>query len=130
MSNILIILSLLGLIISVYALYVETRIKRNASYKPMCDLGNNVSCTRNFRSSDANVFFLKNSVLGIGFYILLIVLAYMNFQNYIFYLAIPAFFFNLYLTYASIIRLKNFCLVCIFTYIIVILILTFSYLEI
>ena len=36
----------LGILVSVYALYVETRKHRDKTYKAVCDLGENMSCSR------------------------------------------------------------------------------------
>ena len=36
----------LGILVSVYALYVETRKHRDHTYKAACDLGENMSCSR------------------------------------------------------------------------------------
>ncbi len=130
MSTLLLILSLIGLLISVYTLATERKLAKNKYYKPLCDINDKISCTKNFKSSDAKIFFIPNSLLGIFFFIIITVFTFFNYYNYIFYLSIPAFLFNIYLAYASHIKLKNFCLVCTFTYLIVISILIISYLKI
>jgi len=130
MLILLFILSLIGLLISVYTFASERKLAKNKYYKPLCDINDKISCTKNFKSSDAKIFFISNSLLGIFFFIIITILVFLNYYNYIFYLSIPAFLFNIYLAYASYIKLKNFCLVCTSTYLIVILILIFSYLKI
>ena len=36
----------LGILVSVYALYVEVRKHKDSKYKAACDLGENMSCSR------------------------------------------------------------------------------------
>ena len=126
-STILIIFASIGLLVSIYAFYVEKKLEKNRNYKPLCDIADKVSCSKNFISLDASIFGIKNSILGITFYILIIILAYLNLINYLFYISIPAFILTIYLAYSSFIKLKNFCLVCTLIYIINILITLISY---
>ncbi len=129
MVEIIAILALMGILLSFYALYIEKKLEKNKNYKPVCDLSDKFSCSKNFTSRDAKIFFIPNSLLGILFYLIIMILAIFNLNSYIFYIAIPAFLFNIYLAYASYIKLKNFCLICTLTYLIVILILILSYLK-
>ena len=42
-----IIFNIIGLLLAIYALYVETRVETDPSYKPICDLDpNRISCTK------------------------------------------------------------------------------------
>lgn len=43
-----------GILVSVYALYVETRKHKDSGYKAACDLGENMSCSRVLTSRLAN----------------------------------------------------------------------------
>ena len=43
-----------GILVSVYALYVETRKHKDSRYKAACDLGENMSCSRVLTSRLAN----------------------------------------------------------------------------
>ena len=124
----LIILSAIGIILSIYALYVERKAKANAKYKAICDLSDRMSCSNAFRSDYGKVFFgIPNSAIGILAYLILLVLAILNINDYIFYLSIPAVLATIYLAYALFIKLENTCLVCIGIYATNILLFTFSY---
>ncbi len=123
-------LSAIGLLLSIYALYIEIKLSRNKKYKPLCDLSDKISCSKNFTSKDAAALLIPNSLFGIFFYIAISTLSYLKQVNYIFYLSIPAFIFTLYLAYSSFIKLRNFCIVCTFVYAINILILLLSFLSI
>ncbi len=126
-NTLLLILSFLGFALSIYSFYVEKRLEKNKKYSPVCDLHDKISCKKNFTSSYAKSFSFSNSFIGIFFYLLLIILSYINIVNVIFYLSIPSLIFSIYLAYISFFKLKNFCILCSLIYIINILIAIFSY---
>lgn len=45
----------LGILVSVYALHVETRKHQDSKYKAACDLGENMSCSRVLTSRLVNL---------------------------------------------------------------------------
>lgn len=124
----------LGILISVYALYVETRKHRDNKYKAACDLGENMSCSRVLTSSYSKGFgvveillgkehFLNmpNCILGIVFYSMQFVVGMLWFSW------VPAMLFitsvvscagSAYLAFVLFFVLKDLCLVCIATYVI------------
>ena len=120
------ILAVLGFLLSVYAFKTEQNIKKHKKYKALCDFNKEVSCSKTFSSKYSHVAGFSNSLAGIFFYILIFVLAAFNFQNYIFYLAVLSFLGSIYLAYLSFFKLKNFCLICTFIYLINILLLIVS----
>jgi len=126
MQTEIIILSILGFILSSYALSIEKKFKKS-KYKPACDINDKISCTKALTSSYAKLFKIKNSILGIFFYILIIVLAITNQIQTIFYLAIAATAGSVFLAYISYFKLKTICIVCTSIYIINILLLIISY---
>ena len=120
-------IAIIGLILAIYAFYTERKLAKNKNYKAVCDFNEQLSCSKNFKSAEAKTFFIPNSVLGILFFIIIIILAYFNRLDYIFYISLPSTLFTIYLAYVSYIKLKNFCLVCTSTYIVNILIFYISY---
>ena len=122
-------LVIIGIILAIYALYTERKLAKNKNYKAVCDFNEQLSCSKNFKSSEAKTFFIPNSILGILFYITVMILVYFNMINYIFYISFPSMLFTIYLAYVSYIKLKNFCLVCTSTYIVNILIFYLSYVR-
>ncbi|XP_078376977.1 vitamin K epoxide reductase complex subunit 1-like [Oculina patagonica] len=124
----------LGILVSAYALYVETRKHKDSKYKAACDLGENMSCSRVLTSSYSKGFgvvevllgkehFLNmpNCILGIVFYSSQLVLGILSFSW------IPAILFmtsvvscvgSAYLAFILFFVLKDLCLVCIATYVV------------
>lgn len=130
MSLEILVTSLIGFIFSIYALFVEFKYSKNKEYKAVCDLTENMSCTKAFSSKYGRIGILSNSLYGIFFYITISILTYFSYLNYIFYLSILSFLGSLYLAYISYFKLKNFCLVCTAIYLVNTLLMIFSYLAV
>lgn len=111
-----------GLLVSLYAWYVERRFGEK-SYKPACDISENVSCTKAFTSRYGRLFGIPNSVLGVVFYTAMFVLAWFGYAQLVLYAAIFAMLGTLYLAYISYFVQKNFCLVCWSVYVVNIVLL-------
>ena len=124
------ILSLIGLIFSLYALFVEEKKFNQKKYKPFCDLHRNISCSKAFSSKEGHVFGFSNTIIGIAFYLIILISSIYFWNDFIFYLSVLSVLFSLFLAYLSYIKMKNFCLVCTAIYIINILLLVFAYLQI
>lgn len=118
-----------GILISIYAYYIELKAKKSKSYKAFCDIGDRASCTKAFASKYGKTFGISNSLGGILFYVFLLVL-FFYMSEIIIYFAIFAFFGSIYLAYISYFRLKNLCIICSLIYLINILLVIFSYLKI
>ncbi len=124
---ILLILSILGLFISVYAFYIEKKLENNKKYSPICDINDRISCKINLTSDYSKFFLVSNSFIGIFFYIMIILLIILNLNLLILIASIPSTIFSIYLAYVSFFKLRNFCLVCTPIYIINFLITLISY---
>ncbi|MFT4311119.1 MAG: vitamin K epoxide reductase family protein [Candidatus Woesearchaeota archaeon] len=103
-------LATLGLLVSIYALYVSKSKK-----KMLCDLSKNISCSKALRSKDGKIFRVHNSVLGIVYYVSLFPLKLLELNLALTFIASLALVFSLFLAY-KLIKKRNFCLVCIFSY--------------
>ncbi len=119
-----------GILLSIYAFYVENKNRKEKSYKPVCDITEKVSCTKAFSSQYGKILGISNSAIGIFFYLLILILSITNQIKIIFYFSVLAFTGTIYLSYISYFRLKNFCLVCTGIYIINFLLLFLSYYKI
>lgn len=107
-------LALLGLLLSLYALTVKWRAETKG-YKPLCDLGKHVSCTKAFTSTAGALFGISNPVLGIVFYTFLLLRPGGLFAEA---LVVAAVLLSLFLAYISYVRQRNFCVVCTSIYVI------------
>ncbi len=121
------IIATVGLILSVYAYYVERKGK-DKNYKALCDINNKMSCSKAFSSKYGKTFGVSNSIYGILFYLLIIILYSINQRNIIFYLAIFSVLGSVYLGYLQYFKIKNFCLVCTLIYLVNLLLLFFAWL--
>ena len=123
------ILALVGLLLSFYALKVERRKKKRKNYNPVCDINENISCTKAFTSEYNSIAGISNAWYGILFYAILIFLANYSLINYIFFLALLSFLGSIYLAYLSYGKLKTFCFVCSSIYLINLLIFILAWIK-
>ncbi len=122
---IFIILAAIGLVLSAYAYYVEKR-KKDKKYKPACDINNKISCTKAFMSKYGKLFGVSNSLLGIVFYLFVILLFAFGYRNTVFYLTLFSVIGSSYLAYLQLFKVKGFCVVCSLIYLVNIFLLLFS----
>lgn len=125
----LLITAILGILISAYAYYVEVMIKKVKNYIAFCDLSDRASCTKAFSSKYGKIGGISNSLLGIIFYIFILILIFTKVEL-VFYFAVLSFIGSIYLAYLSLIKLKNLCIICNLIYLINILLVIFSYFRI
>ncbi len=122
----IVILAAAGFLLSAYALHVEKKIAQDKNYRPVCDINDTVSCTRNLTSKHSRTLGLPNSAAGLAFYALVFVLAFTSYAAAIFYLSLLALIGSFYLAYISYYKLRTFCLVCTGIYLVNILLFIFS----
>jgi vitamin-K-epoxide reductase (warfarin-sensitive) len=108
-------LSGLGILLSGYAIYVKLQSGKKG-YKPFCDLSQNVSCTKAFTSEYGKLLLIDNALLGLLYYILLLLLSFTSTPLYP--ITIAGAIGSLILAYLSYVQMKNFCLICTATYLI------------
>lgn len=128
---IIMILATLGLIISTYSIYIERKLKRTPTYKPVCDLSDTISCSTPLRSAYNQIFVLPNAQWGVIYYSLIIIFAWLQLKLFIFLGSIIALLASAYLAYVSYFKLKVLCVLCTTVYVINILIfiLSLSYFQ-
>lgn len=115
------VLAACGLALALYTLVVQSRL-RTAGYRPLCDIGKRVSCSKAFMSSTGALFGIPNPILGLVFYTSLLVVSSGVFAQVV---VLVAFLITVYLAYVSYVRQRNFCVVCTATYLINTLLLFF-----
>jgi uncharacterized membrane protein len=107
-------LSGLGFLISLYALFVRLKVLTSDSYSPWCDLRPGISCSKALGSSFSKTLGIPNPVGGLLFYGVLLLFCFF-WDSYLYLTVFPAgaaFLFSLYLAFVSYFRQKNVCLVC------------------
>ncbi len=126
---VLLLLAILGFALSVYAYFVEINVARDEAYKPICDISDRMSCTKLFASQYAKLVGIPNTMIGMLFYILIFVLACFSAASLIFYISIAACIVTVGLAYISHVMVRSFCLLCTSIYIVNILLLVVSYMN-
>ena len=107
-----IILAFVGLILSLYAYRVKKHLDRVPSYKPLCEISDQVSCKRALQSKESNLLFVPNSAWGMFYYFLIILFVENYWIQWAFSLSVIALIMSLYLSYVLYYKQKNFCVVC------------------
>lgn len=130
------ILCVVGVVVSLYAYYVETKAEADDGYEAMCDLSETISCTKVFTSEYGKGFGLiqmvvgddsplvqPNSVYGLIFYTTVFLLGLAGQNDLCFYFAVVSCLGSIYLACILVFVLQDTCIVCISMYIINILML-------
>lgn len=127
-------LCIFGIIVSLYALYIEVRKEHDPSYKAACDIGENISCSKVLTSKYGRGFGfvslllgnehfmnVRNCNLGILFYSLQIIVGMLPGSLPVLLLLLASsvsVIGSLYLAFILFVVLKDLCLVCVTTYVI------------
>ncbi|XP_029468158.1 vitamin K epoxide reductase complex subunit 1-like protein 1 [Rhinatrema bivittatum] len=133
----------LGIIFSLYAFHVEREKERDPQYQAACDLGEGVRCSAAFASRWGRGFGLlgsifgkdsavnqPNSVFGLIFYILQMLLGMTVSAVAALVLmasSIMSVMGSLYLAYILYFVQKNFCIICVATYLLNFVLLIINY---
>jgi len=121
-------LGVLGLLLSVYALYVEyrvaTQIPGQDRFKALCDFGEGAECSRVLTSESSHLLLgIPNAALGTIFYTLIslypdfVRIQFPHHQYFFLAASTASCFLSLYLA-SELIRLRDLCILCISLYII------------
>ena len=125
----IVILSVIGFAISLYAYLLEQKVRADSSYKAVCDLSDTFSCTKPILSEYGELIGFSNSLVGMAFYILIAVLAFFDRTTLLFYLSGTSLLASAFLAYILYFKIKSVCLICNSIYIINIFIFMFLYLN-
>lgn len=113
----ILIFAALGLAASLYAFFIERKLKKDAAYKPVCDIADRVSCTRALLSEYSSTFGIPNSILGIVFYVIVGICAVLGWYKITLLLSVVGVAMTIWFAYLLYFRLKIFCFVCTTIYI-------------
>ena len=104
--------SLAGLVVAFYALYLDYMFEKNPEFKPVCDLSDTISCGKNFGNKKVRILGIPSSVLMLAYFIPMIILAYYDYVYAALAVAIFGVIASLYKEYRIVTIAKVFCLVC------------------
>ncbi|XP_055347962.1 vitamin K epoxide reductase complex subunit 1-like protein 1 [Paramacrobiotus metropolitanus] len=142
LRHLTVVVSLIGLGISAYGYYVEIRLHQDPSFKPLCDFNKEVRCSKALSSrygmgfgflgsvfGESHMLNQPNTLYGIMFYALMACLGYARNAKASLVqlnLAFISCLVSCYLAYHLVFNLKEWCPVCIATYVVNILLLLLS----
>ena len=132
--NWLVFFCMTGVCLSVYAIHVEHQSSMNPDFEALCDISSTVSCSKVFNSEQGKIWSYfglipkdsvldqPNAVYGVFFYLSMIILDIGFHKNklavfLLLSLAIFGCMMSLYLAYVLEFVLKDFCIVCVSTYV-------------
>lgn len=110
-----ILVCVIGFLLSIYMGFVYMQLKQNKFYVPLCDLSNRISCSSVLKDSYAKLLYIPNFVLGLGFYLMCILLYVYEYYVLLFVLTLISLAISLVLGYRLYV-LRKVCVVCVFTY--------------
>ncbi|XP_028396501.1 vitamin K epoxide reductase complex subunit 1-like [Dendronephthya gigantea] len=135
-------LCLLGIVLSIYALYVEVKKMQDKSFVALCDIHSKMSCSKVFSSKYGtgfglvepllgkdSIFNIPNSIYGIAFYIFVLSLGFFDGVTVAWIVVINCILSCVgcvYLAYILYYILEDFCIVCVSTYVVNALLLVLS----
>jgi vitamin-K-epoxide reductase (warfarin-sensitive) len=109
--------ALVGLLISVYATYVEHRVRKEPSYKAICDWSDRFSCTKAFTSKYGRIFGISNSVVGVTAYFTFLTMSF-SIPRLLPLLAVVAIVGSAALAFISYVKMRTYCVVCTTIYVV------------
>jgi len=125
----IIIIALLGLIISIYGIMVEYKIKQNGDYTAICDISDKISCTRPFLSPYKKMLGISNIWASAMYYGILFILALFHLKTTIFIITCIGIVVSIIFAYILFFKMRLICLICVSLYIINIALAVSCYLS-
>ncbi|XP_075978412.1 vitamin K epoxide reductase complex subunit 1-like protein 1 [Anticarsia gemmatalis] len=130
LDRVIVFTSIVGILLSTYAMYVEMAVESQPGYKALCDISEYASCSRVLSSEFSKGFGLlpeesplkvPNCIYGIIFYCLIIFLSTFDqllVARLLFVGCLSSVAMCFYLAYLLAFVLHDLCVVCISTYIV------------
>ncbi len=101
-----------GFIFIFYAMYVENKAKKDPNYRAFCDFTPNISCTRGVNARWESLLGMPNTLMSVFYYFLVMVLAYFDMSQFVFYLGVMGVLMGFTTLTLMISQEKIFCTIC------------------
>jgi vitamin-K-epoxide reductase (warfarin-sensitive) len=124
---VILILAVIGFCVSLYSFLIERTLKKDAGYKPICDISDRVSCTKPLLSAYSTTFGISNTIWGMIFYGTVFICGLLGWLSMVLLLSIAATMVTIWLAYILYVKIRAFCLLCTTIYIINIGLLLISF---
>lgn len=129
MISLFFILTTIGFLIAAYAFHIDKKIEADATYKPACDISEYVSCSKTVQSPYAKSFGINNSILGMGYYLLLALLVWLGYMQAAFYLSLVGVIASVVFAYILFVKVRALCPLCVSLYVINFLLFALLYVQ-
>lgn len=133
LSDNILLVSIIGLLISLYAVHIENASTDN-NYHASCDVNEVISCTKALLSEQSHIFAylgivpknslldLPNAIYGIVFYLLVLIISrFMNkwivLLDVLLFISSFSMVLSAYLAYTLVVHMSTICVVCLTTHI-------------
>ena len=116
MKLLIILLSFIGFCVSLYAYFIGQNLKKDPSYKPACNISDTISCTKPIEGPYGTLLGFSNSILGLIYYPLMVLLVLFGNNASLLLLATGSLMLTLYLAYVLLSKIKALCLICLTIY--------------
>lgn len=126
-SNIGLIICIVGLLISMYAIYVEYKSEMVENYEATCDINESISCSSVFKSEYGHIlskwvlkshdYKISNSKLGLLFYALGVIALKLGWTSALLGLSVCGVIMSAYLSYVLFYIIQKVCVLCFGVYV-------------
>lgn len=107
-----IILAVIGLAISVYGITVERNLQQNAQFKAVCDINDQISCTRPMLSSYNKLLGISNIWASALYYVAIIILTMLNLDQFTAIVTYAGVAVSAVFAYILYFKIRSLCLIC------------------
>jgi vitamin-K-epoxide reductase (warfarin-sensitive) len=118
MFVVIMVLSCIGALLSLYAYIVEQKTLAQPLYKASCDLSETISCSKPVTTGYNRLVGISNALLGLFFYIALGIFAFFELHTLISIAIVIALLGTMFFAYILFFKVRAFCPLCISTYIV------------
>jgi vitamin-K-epoxide reductase (warfarin-sensitive) len=108
----IIVLATVGLLISLYGITVERKLKQNPQHQAACDISDTISCTRPMLSAYNKMFGFSNIWASALYYLAIIALALLDQQQLLMLATSAGLLVTIVFAYILYFRIKSLCLIC------------------
>ena len=117
MMTTVIIICVVGLVISVYGIFVERKIQQDALYKPACDISARISCSKTFLSPYGKMLGISNIWVSAIYYCCIIAAAMMGYMTIVMIVSAAGVLVSCYFAYILYFKVQSLCPICTSLYI-------------
>ena len=108
----IIVLATLGLIIAIYGITVERKLKQDMQYKAVCDISDKISCTRPMLSQYNSMLGISNSLAAAIYYAIIIALALLQQKQLLLIAVFGGLVVTAVFAYILYFKIRSLCLIC------------------